>query len=89
MLPIKLPVLICTLKVSAPSVVLSAVGLTVKLPALLLMVKLPALVPKSALLVVIWLLVQYNVVPFATLLVVTFIVTLLPSLTLLFAGLAL
>jgi hypothetical protein len=49
--PPVLPVLILTVNVSAPSVVLSAVGVTVNEPALLLMVNDPLDVPKSPALV--------------------------------------
>ena len=42
-----LSVLIDTVNVSAPSVAVSAVGLTLKNPALLVMVKLPLVTPKS------------------------------------------
>jgi hypothetical protein len=80
--PDVLTVLTLAVNVSAPSVVESAVGVTLKLPALLLIVKLPLLVAKSSGLLT----VQYNVVPFVTLVVVTLKVSELPSLTLLAAG---
>ena len=49
--PLVLSVLIDAVNVSAPSVVVSAVGVTEKLPALLVKLKLPLLVPKSPALV--------------------------------------
>jgi hypothetical protein len=50
--PLVLVILICTWKVSAPSVAASAEGVTVKLPVFELMVKLPLATEKSALVVV-------------------------------------
>jgi hypothetical protein len=76
--PLILPVLILTVNDSAPSVVLSAVGVTVKLPALLVIVNDPEFVEKSLALLT----VQYNVVLLATFVVVTLIVTEDPSFTL-------
>ena len=80
--PLVLPVLICAWNVSAPSVVVSAVGVTKKEPAFEFTVKLPLEVPKSPAFVT----VQYSVVPFATFVVVTLNVKLLPSFTLFAAG---
>ena len=51
--PLTLPVLILAVNVSAPSVEVSAVGVTVNDPILLVIVKLPVDVPKSPLLVIV------------------------------------
>src|SRR6056300_56030 len=80
--PLILSDLILTVNVSAPSVVLSAVGVTVKLPVLLVIVKLPLDVPKSDALLA----VQYKTVASSTFVVETFIVSGDPSSTLLVAG---
>ena len=73
------PVLMVTVAVSAPSVVVSAVGVTEKLPALLLIATVPApgLSKSTGVSPVVTL--QYNTVPFVTLVVVTFIVPDEPS----------
>ena len=76
--PPVLPVLMLTVNVSAPSVVLSEVGVTVNEPALLLTTNEPLDVPKSPALVT----VQYRVVESATLVVLTLMVPALPSLML-------
>ena len=83
--PLTLSILILMVKVSGPSVVESAVGVTVNDPVLLVIVKLPLAVPKSPELFT----VQYNVVASVTLVVSTFIVKALPSSTLFAAGVAL
>ena len=62
-----------------PSVVISAVGLTINDPVLALIVKLPLVVPKSPALVAID---QYKIVPLSTFVVLTLNVPLLPSLML-------
>ena len=80
--PPVLPVLICAVNVSAPSVVASAVGVTLNVPELLVIVKLPLDVLKSAALVT----VQYSVVASATFAVVTLNTNALPSLTDALAG---
>ena len=82
--PLVLSVRTLTIKVSLPSVVESAIAVTLKLPAPPLMVKLPLVGVTSLVL-----LVQYSVVPPATLVVLTLKVTLLPSFTLLAPGLTL
>jgi hypothetical protein len=66
--PVTLTVLILTVNVSLPSVVKSAVGVTVKEPVLDVIVNEPLIVEKSPSLVAI---VQYRVVALATLVVVT------------------
>ena len=75
--PVTLTFLILTVNVSAPSVVKSAVGVTEKDPVLFVIVNEPLVVPKSLEFVAI---VQYNVVPLDTLVVVTLNVPELPSL---------
>ena len=80
--PPTLPVLTLAVKVSAPSVVASAVGVTLNEPALLVIVKLPVDVPKSPAFVTL----QYNVVASATFAVVTLNTNALPSFTLFAAG---
>ena len=75
--PVIDPVLIFTVNVSEPSVVESAVGVTLNPPALLIILKEPDVVPKSPVLPDN---VQYNVVPFDTLAVATIILPTLPSL---------
>ena len=77
--PLVEPVLIATVNVSLPSVILSAVGVTVNDPALLLIVNEPDVVPKSPELLAI---VQYKVVPLLTSVVSTLNVPALPSLIL-------
>ena len=74
-----------TVNVSAPSVIESAVGVTVNDPALLLITKLPLAVPKSPVFVT----VQYKVVASGTLAVATFIVSADPSSMFVAAGVAL
>jgi hypothetical protein len=76
------PVLILTVNVSAPSVVASATGLILNEPAFDVIVNDPLTALKSASTVVVLLRVQYNVVPFATLVVLTLKVPLAPSLIL-------
>ena len=78
-LPLIESVLTYTKKVSAPSVVISAVGVTLNEPVLSVIVKLPLVVAKSPALLPI---VQYKVVPLTTFAVVTLNVPLLPSLIL-------
>jgi hypothetical protein len=77
--PLVEPVLMLTVNVSAPSVVVSAVGVTENDPVLLVIVNEPLDVAKSPALVAT---VQYNVVLLATLVVVTLNVPALPSLIL-------
>jgi hypothetical protein len=80
--PDVLPVRILTVKVSAPSVVESAVVLILKEPVPDVIVKLPDVLVKSALVVVVSAKVQYNVVPDKTFTVLTVHVNVLPSSTL-------
>ena len=75
--PPVLPVLTLAANVSAPSVALSADGVTLNVPALLVIAKLPVYVLKSAALVIL----QYSVVASATFAVVTLNTNALPSLT--------
>jgi hypothetical protein len=70
-----------TVNVSAPSVVESAVVLMLKLPVPVVMVKLPDVAVKSAVVVLTSVMVQYKVVPEATLTVFTVTVKLEPSST--------
>jgi len=79
--PLVLPVRILTVKVSAPSVVESAVVLILKLPVPVVIVKLPDVAVKSAVVVVTSVMDQYKVVPEATFTVLTVTVKLAPSLT--------
>ena len=80
--PLVLPVLTLAVNVSAPSVVKSGVGVTVKNPELFVIVKFPDRVPKSPSFVT----VQYKVVPFGTFVVATLNVREVPSFTLSVAG---
>jgi hypothetical protein len=80
--PLVDPVLILTVNVCEPSVVVSATGLTVNEPVFELIVNDPLTALKSASTVVVLLIVQYNVVPLFTKVVLTLNVPLLPSLIL-------
>ena len=86
MVPDVEPVLNWAVNVSAPSVVRSASGVTVNDPAPELIVTVPDMATKSALVVVVFPTVQYNVVPLGTPSVVTLNVTPVPSLTLYTVG---
>jgi len=80
--PELLPVRMLIVKVSEPSVVESSVVLILKLPVPVVIVKLPEVLVKSAVVVVMFVIVQYNVVPDNTFIVFTVTTKLLPSLTL-------